>query len=106
MAIIANLFNIYCRTKFKMVSKILVLITLIILIFAICDIMVSAFTCDGNCRHNDWGTRVSEARKHGFESDSKRCSRSYPWGGRCLCYGPPYCVDVPAETCRHKVGTE
>ena len=84
-----------------MVSKIMVLITLIALIFAICDVIVSGFTCDHNCRHNDWGTRVPEARKHGFESDNKRCSRSYPWGGRCFCYGPPYCVDVPAETCRH-----
>ncbi|CAB3990132.1 Hypothetical predicted protein [Paramuricea clavata] len=61
----------------------------------------SVTTCDDNCWHNDWRTRDSEARKHGFEADNKRCSYSYLWGGTCFCYGPPYCVDVPNRTCGH-----
>ena len=101
VAIIANLFNIYCRTKFKMVSKVSVVITLILLISAICDVVLSAFTCGDNCWRNDWGTRDSEARKHGFGAENKRCDHPYFWGGTCFCYGPPYCVDVANEQCGH-----
>ena len=84
-----------------MVSKVLVMITLIVLIFTTCDVIVSAFTCGDNCWHNDWGTRDSEARKHGFGAENKRCHYSYFWGGTCFCYGPPHCLNVPERTCGH-----